>query len=147
MRRFAKLTRDGNVCYVDPALVGIVALDQKLAIEGNTFSFRTRISDRSGAVLMDLIDQDADEVYRRLAAAGEVVTHRDIVEAETAVDNALTHALNTLAAPGFGTTMLNAYSVQMAVSETLEPFRQAVSKLRRTVLAALWVAEGENPNG
>lgn len=146
MRRFAKLTRDGAALYVDPALVGLVGVDSAVTVAGDTFAFKTEICDRTGKTLVNLIDQDPDEVYRRLAAAGEMVTKEAIAEAEGALDRAFMKALATMRSPGFLLNQSSAFTVEHMIVETLTPFKDAVKELKRTVLAALWVAEGENPH-
>ncbi len=147
MRRFAKLTRGGAALYVDPALVGLVGVDSSVTVAGDTFAFKTEICDRAGETLVNLIDQDSDEVYRRLASAGEVVTKEAIAEAEAALNDAFVKALAIMRSPGFLLNQSSAFTVEHVIVETLAPFRDAVKELKRTVLAALWVAEGENPNG
>jgi hypothetical protein len=136
MRRFAKLTKGGAACYVDPALVGAV-----FVVSGQT-GVLSRAKD--GPCLLAQVEESPEETYKRLAAASEVVTRMDIAAAEAEMDAALIKALHLLRRPDF--TLITAYGAEQAVLETLEPFRIAVDKLKKTVLAALWVAEGEDPH-
>jgi len=136
MRRFAKLTRNGAPCYVDPSLVGIVGR--------STGAGRVDIGGRHGELLVD-VDEDSAEVYRRLAAAGHVVTKQDVEDAEAELAAALMRAVEAIRAAKWTTASYSAQGMEMAAHEALQPFSVAVSKLKQTVLAALWVAEGEEP--
>lgn len=139
MRRFAKLTRAGAPCYVDPELVGVVARDPLSPGGFTVLMSRGNV----GAILADMIQEKPDEAYRRLAAAGQVVTKEDVQGAVDALDTALAGFVDR-ARSGlwYAPTEADArHSIDMA----LQPFREAVKVLNHTVLRALYTSAGEEP--
>lgn len=140
MRRFAKLTRNGASLYVDPALVGVIG---KMSGAPPSAPDTTILLD-SGAgmdVVADRVEESPDEVYRRLAAAAAVVTKKEYEEIQDALREAVMFA---------GAALSDARLARVANEKEMtalliKPIQAAYDKLKATTLAALWVAEGEEP--
>jgi hypothetical protein len=143
MRRFAKLTRDGLPCYVDPNECGSIVASDTVLGDGTRF---TEILQRSpnGVLLLDRIEEPPDEVYRRLAAAGQVATAADVEEVKSEmtvvvakVADALLHAREA------GWRAESESAVRDYVQATIKaPLLDYIHRLESTVLAALYTAEG-----
>ena len=141
MRRFAKLTRDGQSVYVDPCLVGVV-----VAMPGYspaTPTGKTAIWSKGDptTIVVDRIEESPDEVYRRLCAAAMVVTKSEYEEIQGALSEAVVFA---------GAALRDARLARVAnekemIALLIKPIQAAYDKLKATTLAALWVAEGEEP--
>ena len=140
MRRFAKLTRNGSPLYVDPALVGVIYVMSPP--QPGAHSTTTLLG--NGAewkVVADCIEEPPDEVYRRLAAAAAVVTKKEYEEVQCDLSEAVLYA---------GAAIHDAWPARAAdekkmIAMLIKPIQDVYDKLKKTTLAALWVAEGEEP--
>lgn len=134
MRRFAKLTRNGSSLYVDPSLVGAVGVSEP--------GGKTNLLGRGWppGLLVGDIDESPDEAYRRLAAAAETVTRAEF----EAIGEELRQAVLT-SGWDLKARMLTATSPKDVVAVVVAPIQAIYDKLKKTTLAALWVAEGEEP--
>lgn len=140
MRRFAKLTHNGSPLYVDPALVGVIYVMSPP--QPGAHSTTTLLGNGAESrVVADCIEEPPDEVYRRLAAAGETVTKKEYEEIQGDLSEAALFA---------GAALRDARLARVAnekemIALLIKPVQAAYDKLKATTLAALWVAEGEEP--
>lgn len=140
MRRFAKLTLEGRSVYVDPSLVGVVMPHANVQTRTLLMPRDATAADIHSQRWIAQCDEPPDEAYRRLAAAAETVTRAEY----EAIGEEL-RAARWTAGSDLRARMMSSTNIDDFARAAIAPVQAIYDKLKKTTLAALWVAEGEEP--